>query len=245
MKVSKTTMASIQVVDSVLTAAPNEIVFAGDEVRLAGQIDYPSTPRPADGYPLLFVLHHACCNARDDYRDYAQLALANGYAVFRWDKRGTGRSGASGRGSTTQDAVNAYEIALSQPGINHKRAVILAVGAGTGLLGSSFGLFARVQHPYAVLLVANALDENEILALDTRVHIMMSTRDWNSADVYGEAAAKAHRKAYRHGATYYVSDNSDRLLMNADAYGRTVMEANAQKVIGNWLNDLTRLSASS
>ena len=64
------------------------------------------------------MLHHACCNTREDYNDYAEVALANGYAVFRWDKRGTGRSGDSGRGSTTQDAVNAYDIALAQPDVN-------------------------------------------------------------------------------------------------------------------------------
>jgi alpha-beta hydrolase superfamily lysophospholipase len=106
---------------------------------------------------------------REDYAEYAQIALAHGYAVFRWDKRGSGRSGDSGRGSTTQDAANAYEIAVSQPDINRKRVVILAVGEGSALLGSAFGLFARTQHPYAVLLVANMLDANEILALDTRI----------------------------------------------------------------------------
>src|SRR5215212_8223910 len=116
-------MASNQVAELLLSVhAPTEVIFAGDEVRLAGQIDYPDTPRPQDGYPLLFVLHHACCTSREDYSEYAEIALANGYAVFRWDKRGTGRSGDSGRGSTTQDAVNAYDIALTQPDINRKRA---------------------------------------------------------------------------------------------------------------------------
>src|SRR3954464_75374 len=171
-------MASNQVLDLV-AGVPTEIIFAGDEVRLAGQIEYPDTPRPENGYPLLFVLHHACCNMREDYADYAQIALAQGYAVFRWDKRGTGRSGDGGRGSTTQDAANAYEVAISQADINRKRVVILAVGSGSALLGSSFGLFARTQHPYAALLVANMLDDKEILALDTRIKIMMSPEDWN------------------------------------------------------------------
>ncbi|MEO8396376.1 MAG: hypothetical protein ABI700_25510, partial [Chloroflexota bacterium] len=203
-------MASNQVLDLVV-GVPTEIVFAGDEVRLAGQIDYPDTPRPENGYPLLFVLHHACCNMREDYADYAQIALAQGYAVFRWDKRGTGHSGDSGRGSTTQDAANAYEVAVSQPEINRKRVVILAVGSGSALLGSSFGLFARNQHPYAVLLVANMLDASEILALDTRIKIMMSPEDWNSPEIFGEAAVNAHMQAYRHGASFFLSDGGDNL----------------------------------
>jgi hypothetical protein len=235
-------MASNQVlVLPVRAAAPGEVVFAGDEVRLAGQIDYPTTPRPQDGYPLLFVLHHACCISREDYNDYARLALAHGYAVFRWDKRGTGRSGDSGRGSTTQDAVNAYECAVSQPNINRKRTVILAVGAGSGLLGSSFGLFARSQHPNAVLLVANQLDDQEILALDTPIKIVMSPEDWNSPQVYGEAASSAHQHAYRHGASFSLVESGDRLLMTPGG----TLDPDARKVIGDWLNSLPRRSTFS
>ena len=39
---------------------------------------------------------------------YADVALEAGYAVFRWDKRGTGRSGSGGLGSPIEDAVKAY-----------------------------------------------------------------------------------------------------------------------------------------
>jgi pimeloyl-ACP methyl ester carboxylesterase len=238
-------MASNQVLDfPIHVATSTEIVFAGDEVRLAGQIEYPVTARPENGYPLVFILHHACCNAREDYDDYAQIGLANGYAVFRWDKRGTGRSGDSGRGSTTQDAVNAYDIAISQPDVNRKRVVILAVGAGSALLGSSYGLFARTQQPYAALLVANMLDESEILALDTRIKIVMSPDDWNSPQRFGEAASAAHKQAYRHGASFFLAPGGDRLLMETDDYGRSALHPSARKVIGDWLNSLTRLSAS-
>ena len=239
-------MASNQVLDvPIQVATATEVVFAGDEVRLAGQIEYPVTPRPENGYPLVFVLHHACCNAREDYDEYAQTALANGHAVFRWDKRGTGRSGDSGRGSTTQDAVNAYDIAIAQPDVNRKRVVILAVGAGSALLGSSYGLFARTQQPYAVLLVANMLDEGDILALDTRIKIIMSPEDWNSPQRFGEAASAAHKHAYRHGASFFLTPGGDRLLMETDDYGRSTLHPSARKVIGDWLNSLTRLSTSN
>lgn len=239
-------MASQRILDLPLyIAATNEVVFAGDEVRLAGQIDYPAIPRPAGGYPLLFMLHHACCNGREDYDEFAQVALARGFAVFRWDRRGTGRSGDSGRGSTAQDAVNAYEIALSQPDIDHKYAVIFAAGAGTGLLGSSFGLFARIQHPRAVLLVANLLGPDEILALDTRIEIIMSPQDWNSPLVYGEAACAAHQQAYRHGANFHLAEGGDRLLMDTLADGSTMLHRSARKAIDFWLSSLIRPSASS
>ncbi len=225
---------------AVASPLTEELVFAGDEVRLAGQIDYPTVPRSLTRFPLLFILHHACGSIRDEYADYAEIGLESGYAVFRWDKRGTGRSGGGGRGSTAQDAVNAYEIALEQPHVDRKRTVILALGAGTGLLGSSFGLFARVEHPYAALLVANMLDETEILALDTRLEIVAGQNDWNSPESYAEAAAAAHNRAYRHGASCYVAPSASRMLLTDN----DTLHSGARKVMRNWLTHILRTSPS-
>jgi uncharacterized protein len=206
-------------------------------VRLAGQIDYPAIPVPDGGYPLLFILHHAGCNTREYYRDYADIALSAGFAVFRWDKRGTGRSGAGGRGSTTQDAVNAYEMAVEQANINPRRAIILAQGAGTGMLGSSYGLFARIQPPYGVILVSNLLDPQSILAIETRLEIIMSEDDWNPWQQYGEAACESHNAAYKFGASYYVAPNADRALADLTDDQQT-FHPGARKVIHDWLKTL-------
>jgi len=218
-----------------------EFVFAGDNVRLSGQIDYPSSASPHDGFPLVFILHHAGCENRDWYQPYAQIALQSGYAVFRWDKRGTGHSGASGRGSTTQDAVNAYEIALEQPFINHHRTVILAQGAGTALLGSAYGLFARIQNPYGVILASNMLDEEAILAIDTRVEIVMGEGDWNPWQKYGEAACESHNRTYRHSASFYYIPNADRKLMDMKD---NTLHLEAAGVMKYWLQTLCPPSES-
>ena len=220
-----------------VTTHTHELVFAGDHVRLAGQIDYPTTPPPQGGYPLLFVLHHAGYDSREWYWPYAQIGLESGYAVFRWDKRGTGRSGGSGRGSTTQDAVNAYEIALEQERINHHRAVILAQGSGTALLGSSYGLFARVQKPYGVLLISNMLNVDSILAVDTRIQIVMGNLDWNPWQQYARAACAAHKLAYKHGADYYVVPGADRSIIHKNGHHYS-LPLEAEAVIRNWLTIL-------
>jgi uncharacterized protein len=218
-----------------------ELVFAGDNVCLSGQIDYPLSASPHEGFPLLFILHHAGSEDREWYSSFAQIALQCGYAVFRWDKRGTGRSGAGGGGSTTQDAVNAYEIALEQPFIDHYRTVILAQGAGTALLGSSYGLFARIQSPYGVILASNMLDEEAILAIDTRVEIVMGEGDWNPWEKYGEAACESHNHAYRHGASFYFIPNADRKLMDLQD---NTLHLEAGGVIKYWLQSLCPLSDS-
>jgi alpha-beta hydrolase superfamily lysophospholipase len=207
-------MNANQTVDRVRIAHTEELVFAGDGVRLSGQVDYPVGSPRRNAFPLMFVLHHAGCDARDGYTHFAHAGLDAGYAVFRWDKRGTGRSGAGGRGSTTQDAVNAYEIALSQPGIDRKHVVILAQDAGTGLLGDSFGLFARLQLPYGVVLATNMLDEQAVLAIETRLLVLVGQHDWNPWQKYGKTVCDAHNTAYKHGAVYYVAPHADRMLID-------------------------------
>ena len=207
-------MQSKSVLERVELVAAEEMIFAGDGVRLAGQVDYPAPLTRRSNFPLMFILHHAGSDDRSGYAHFAQAGLAAGYAVFRWDKRGTGKSGAGGRGSTVQDAVNAYEIALDQPGIDHKHVVILAQDAGAGMLGSAFGLFARVQMPYGVVLATNTLDEDTIVAIESRVLVVMGQNDWNAWQRFGKSSCDAHNRAYKHGAQYYVAPNADRMLID-------------------------------
>ncbi len=220
--------------EQIQIAGTEDIVFAGDRVRLTGQIDYPFSQSQSSNFPLLFILHHAGCDDREGYRHFAEAGLVAGYAVFRWDKRGTGRSGAGGYGSTTQDAVNAYEIALEQPHIDRKQVVILAQDAGTGLLGSSFGLFARLQRPYSVVLATNMLNAEAVQAIDSRLLVLMGQHDWNPWQEYGKAVSEAHNQTCRHGAQYYVAPYADRMLMDSRT-GRFHYGAN--HTLQDWLRE--------
>ena len=235
-------MVSNQVLEG-RAARSHELAFAGDGVRLSGQMDYPNSSPLQNHYPLIFILHHAGCEAREGYQHFADVGLECGYAVFRWDKRGTGKSGAGGRGSTTQDAVNAYEIALEQPRVDRKHVVILAQGAGTGLLGNSFGLFARIQHPYGVILATNMLDEEAIKAIDTRVQVLVGQDDWNPWQKYGKNACDAHNATYRHGASFYVAPYADRALRDKRR-NPPEFHAGVRAVMRDWLLSLCPTSVS-
>jgi uncharacterized protein len=200
----------------------SEIVFAGDSVRLAGQVDYPPVAHPENrGFPLMFLLHQVGWHSRDDYRHYAHTALNVGYAVFRWDKRGTGRSGASGCGSAMQDAVKAYETALQQRQIDSNRVVILAPGDSSRMLGEAFGLFARVARPAGVILVGNMLDVDHILAIDAPLQIIQGARDWHKPEQYANQAARHHQDCLPHGASYFIAPGADRDLMVGPDNNRT------------------------
>ena len=213
-----------------------ELTFAGDYVCLSGQMDYPETPIPINGFPLLFMLPRAGANTRTDYHHFAELGLYNGYAVFRWDRRGTGRSGAGGRGSTTQDAILAYKTALGQLSIDPRRAVILAQCASTVMLGDAFSLFTGIQNPRGVILIGNMLDPESIPAIDTRLYIVMAERDWNDWKTFARDACDAHNEVCGDGASYYVADQADRMLMVEGGEG--VFHDGASHALSDWLLSL-------
>lgn len=222
-------MASSYVIEHIQPVESlRQLAFAGDGVRLAGQIEYPSSQdtHTPGSYPLLFILHSAGWNTRSEYSHYARIALKSGFAVFRWDKRGNGRSGAGGRGSTTQDAVMAYETALDQPRVNHNKVVILAQGEGSLMLGQSYGLFARLQKPAGVVLAGNMLDEHMISAIDAPLKIINGEKDWRDWSVYARAAAEAHKNA-----SYYVAEGSDRTLR----VNGVALHVGAMQALHDWL----------
>lgn len=219
-----------------------EIAFAGDGVRLAGQVDYPTnkinaTERDTARYPLLFILPHAGWTDRRAYQNYTRTALNAGYAVFQWDRRGTGRSGAAGVGSATLDAVRAYQTALSLAHINPARAVILAQGESTSLLTQNYGLFRRIGRPAGVLLAANRSSPAATLALDTALYILQGADDWNDPAIYAREAAAIHNQTYAHGAGHYIVPDADHDLLRAGRDDKA-FHLTAVHKIQDWLKSL-------
>ncbi len=214
-----------------------EIVFAGDGVRLAGQIDYPVSTPISKGYPLLFTLPPVGWNTRQDGKHYARIALNVGFAVFRWDRRGTGGSGAGGYGSAVQDAINAYETALAQPHLDRSRVVILAQAESTQTLAEQFGLFARLARPAGVILASNRLDANAITALDAPLYILQGEQDWHDCERYARSAVAAHQQTYSHGAQHYIAPGADKDIM-VNQHESRVFHLGAVHKLQDWLKTL-------
>lgn len=213
--------------------------FAGDDVRLAGQIDYPKANRPRTGYPLLFVIPHGTSMARTDYDHIAELGASIGVAVFRWDKRGTGRSGHGVNGSIEIDTVRAYDYALQLPSINPEQVIIYAQNEGTLLLHDIFSAVKREQHPLGVLLAGNMLDHKSILKIDVQTHIVVSKNDWNDWRTYAEKAADAHADKYDTDTYFFVAMNTNRLLMYSS--GNTFHKG-AETSMKQWLERVCQTS---
>lgn len=218
-----------------------DILFKGDYVRLAGQLDLPSQPPPDAGYPLLFIIQHATCTSRLGYGHIARLGTELGIAVFRWDKRGTGHSGASSQGSVVQDTLNAYETALKQPEVDRERVILMAQSEGTLILGEHIARFSALQAPRCVLLMGNMLDEEHITAIPYPLHIVQSKNDWNAWQIYADTASKAHATRTKQPTGFYVAPNTNQRLMyvNGGTFHR-----GAEESIRTWLKNVCQISTS-
>ncbi len=217
----------------------HEVIFAGDDVRLAGQIDYPNKPVPLNGYPLLFILPNACCTGRYGFNHHVQMGIQAGFAVFRWDKRGTGRSGSGGRGQAEQDAINAYQVAIQQADIDPNHVVIWTQTDASLLLGENYNQFKSIQQPKGVILAGNMLDETEILDLDTRIFCVTGERDWNIASRYAVKTTLTHNETHHFNADSYVARFADRKLIDTR---NKMFHAGAEATIQDWLYSLCQPS---
>lgn len=225
----------------VTTGISYEVIFAGDHVRLAGQIDYPNLPVPKQGYPLLFILPNACCTSRKGFQQHQNMANQMGYAVFRWDKRGTGRSASGGRGYPEQDAILAYQAAVEQADIDSNRIVIWAQTDASLLLAENFSQFQTIQQPLGIILAGNMLDEQAILKLNTRIFCVTGERDWNNPIQFAKRTADAHNAHYNMQSEAYIAQYANRKLIDTR---NNIFHAGVKARIQDWLTDLCPIFTS-
>lgn len=191
-----------------------DVRFKSQNVTLAGELALPLERQVA---PLVFVIHHAGSVTRDAYGYLAELLLQAGYAVFRFDKRGTGQSGGTFGCCESADALAAYRAAVTQPEIARCNIFIVAQSIGTSHLAEQFGEYARLQTPRGVVLLSNLLRADKIGAIVVPLHIIISASE-AEVEALGREAALAHRARYPDlQASYYVAAHSEHTLFDTQA----------------------------
>jgi pimeloyl-ACP methyl ester carboxylesterase len=193
-----------------ITGERRQVRFVSEGVTLAGELDLPTGDAPA---PLVFVIHHSGPVTRDAYGYLAELLLEEGYAVFRFDKRGTGASEGTYGCCESEDALAAYRAATAQDGFDPSNVFIVAQSIGTQHLAERFEQYVQVHRPRGVVLLSNLLDASSIDAIAAPIYIIVSDSEAN-LDAIGPAAAEAHRNAYSFGASYYIAEGTEHNLFD-------------------------------
>lgn len=197
-----------------LSALTREVTFAGDQgVPLAGQLDLPpDQPEP----PLVVFIHHSGPETRDTYQHLAAYLVPRGYAVFRFDKRGVGRSGGVYGCCESDDALAAYRAAYSGSGFDRGRVFIVAQSVGTQIVAERFADFQAAGPPAGVVLLSSLLKAEAVLPVQAPIHIIVSDGEAD-VDALGAEAVRAHRAAYDYGASFFIAPNTEHTLFDIAA----------------------------
>lgn len=187
-----------------------EVAFRSGDVQLAGELDLPSGVERA---PLVVIIHHSGPVTRDAYGYLAELLVGDGMAVFRFDKRGTGRSGGVYGCCESDDALAAYAAAVSQPGVDVERVFIVAQSVGTRFLAERFPELQAVRPPRAVALLSNLLGPDTVTSVAAPALIVVAASEPDLQTI-GPAAAEAHAAALNGGTDLYIAEGAEHTLFD-------------------------------
>ena len=125
------------------TFSTQDFTFANGDITLAGSLVFPEGDGP---FPAVVMIHGSQPATRDLFYETgdAQVFLDAGFAVFIYDRRGTGGSGGDGQKASLEDladdAIAAVELVKQQPGIKPD-----AVGTFGVSQGGTLGLLAATR----------------------------------------------------------------------------------------------------
>ena len=129
---------------------------------------------------------------------YAQLAdklVEDGFAVFRFDKPGTGKSSRGSYNTPRSDALEAYAAAVKHARVDLDNLYLLGHSYGTDAIAGIYGRYESIAPPAGVVLLSNRVGETQIVKIVAPTLIVVGER--NPDDLYqrGRFAAEARKGA--------------------------------------------------
>jgi pimeloyl-ACP methyl ester carboxylesterase len=174
---------------------------------------------------------------------YARLAAAlveAGFAVFRFDKPGAGKSSRGHYATERANALEAYTRAVDHARIDPEHVFLLGHAAGTDAIAGIYPRYASVVKPAGAVLLDSAVGERDSLRIEAPVLIVNSGRDPDDRLQYGKFVAEA-RGRNEDGALdteLVILDRAERGLLTAVQTGsRTVytLDPDAVQATVAWL----------
>ncbi len=160
--------------------------FKSVDAIIAGQWEFPATT-PA---PLVVLIPASGGVDRNglppDFADepeigiYYQLAkklLAAGFAVFRYDSPGTGRSSRGNFSTERSTALEGYTRAVDHARVDTDHVFLFGHSGGTDTVVGIYPRYEQVAVPAGVILLANQVGETEITRVKAPLLILVSKKD--------------------------------------------------------------------
>ena len=181
-----------------------QTTFESVDATVAGEWDFPlQTPAP-----LVLIVPASGRLDRNGWAPdmgeplgegiYAQLAarlVANGFAVFRYDKPGAGRSSPGQFATERSSALEAYTHAVQHARVDPERVFLLGHGVGTDTIAGIYPRFAATRPPAGVILLDNAVGESDSLRIAAPTLVINAGKDPDEHYQFGEFLVEARRNA--------------------------------------------------
>jgi len=183
---------------------------------------------------------------------YARLAdqlVEAGFAVFRYDKPGAGRSSRGHYATERSTALEGYTRAVDHARVDRTRVFLLGHGSGTDAIAGIYSRYAAVAPPAGVILLGNTVGESASLAVKAPMLIVNGGKDPDDRYQYGSYVVEARRDA-PDGALptdLVIIDDSSRGLLATEPDGSKSMRSldpAATRAVIDWLMRHRGLDAS-
>jgi pimeloyl-ACP methyl ester carboxylesterase len=141
--------------------AEREVSFYSDGEKVSGTLTIPDGHAPSSGYPVV-LLAHGFGSFRDELTGFVELAdkfSERIYASLRFDFRGCGKSGQSGKVHPFPEWIEDMEAAIDFVGtldeMDHTRTGIVGMSVGGGVVCWTGAIDPRVKSIVALAPVAD------------------------------------------------------------------------------------------
>ncbi len=181
-----------------------ETTFKSVDATVAGQWDFPSQTHA----PLVVLIPAAGAinrnglppggsedRGRGVYALLTEELVEHGFAVFRFDKPGTGKSGRGIYATERSNALEAYRRAVEHARVDTGRVFLLGHSYGTDTIAGIYSRYEEIQPPVGVVLVSNRASEVEITRVKAPTLIVVGERDPDDLYKYGKFAFEARESS--------------------------------------------------
>ncbi len=180
-----------------------QTTFKSVDATVAGEWDFPvNTPAPLavliptagrldrDGWaPGMGDVDHAGI-----YEDLAAKLVAAGFAVFRYDKPGAGRSTPARFATERSNALEAYTHAVQHLRVDPDKVFLLGHGLGTDTIAAIYPRFESVLPPAGVVLFDSRVGETDATRITAPLLVVNPGKDPDDRYQYGEFVVEAREK---------------------------------------------------
>lgn len=184
---------------------------------------------------------------------YAQLAkklLDAGFAVFRYDSPGTGRSSPGQYSTVRSTALEGYTRAVDHPKVDRSRVFLLGHSASTDTIAGIYPRFASVCPPTGAVLLANIVGETDIVRIEAPALIVVSDKTPDDIYQHGQFPTDARGRQEKKLETRLVTltGAEETLLTPTDKNGggkNYSIDPRAVDAATEWMNGLLGLPMKS